>query len=633
MKALLLGALWVHLAASVGLVGAFFMLLLAGPARGATARRWDRDIVGFTRVLVLVALVSGGVWLLLRTALFENRPAAALEARAVWHAVLDTWPGLVWLARHSLLVLLAAFLAIPADVGARSEWIAARGQALGLATLALLLTSASSHAAAVTPGTGWAVVSDVTHLLGTGLWAGGLVALGLLLRVAGRETGADALPYAVVATRRFSSVALIVMLALIASGVGSAIVQVESIAGLAGTTHGRLLLAKLAVLVPVLVIAGVNRTRVLPSLTTRPVMRRLAVFVVLEAGLALVMLALAAAMTLTTPARHGEAVWPLPFRISLEALLDGAAARRRVFLGTQLVVLGVVVLIAALVAGRRRAPALAGALALVLVGAGVGVSPLVVDAYPTTYRRPAVTYHVASIASGMAVYRDHCAECHGPGGADLRGARTSRRHAGELFWLVTHGVAPGMPPFAERLTEPQRWDVINFIRALAAADGSTRLGPDVQLDDAWLIPPDFTIAVGPLAPGALRDHRGRRMVLVVLYTLPGSRARLSELARSYDLLSVLGVEIIAVPTHAPADALGELGGASPPVLFPVVTDGAADIVATYRLFAPGPHTELLVDRQGYIRAIWRDAPGSLQAQVEKLNAEKDVPPFADDHVH
>ena len=633
MKALLLGALWVHLAASVGLVGAFFMLLLAGPARGATARRWDRDIVGFTRVLVLVALVSGGVWLLLRTALFENRPAAALEARAVWHAVLDTWPGLVWLARHSLLVLLAAFLAIPADVGARSEWIAARGQALVLATLALLLTSASSHAAAVTPGTRWAVVSDVTHLLGTGLWAGGLLALGLLLRAAGRETGADALPYAVVATRRFSSVALIVMLALIASGVGSAIVQVESIAGLAGTTHGRLLLAKLAVLIPVLVIAGVNRTRVLPSLTTRPVMRRLAVFVGLEAGLALVMLALAAAMTLTTPARHGDAVWPLPFRISLEALVDAPAARRRAFFGTQLVVLGVVVSIAALVVRRRRAPALAGALALALVGAGVGVWPLVLEAYPTTYRRPPVTYHVTSIASGMAVYRDHCALCHGPGGAQLRGARTSRRHAGELFWLVTHGVAPGMPPFAERLTEPQRWDVINFIRALAAADGSTRLGPDVQLDDAWLIPPDFTVAVGPLAPGALRDHRGRRMVLVVLYTLPGSRARLAELARSYDLLSVLGVEIIAVPTHAPADPLGELGGASPPVLFPVVTDGAADIVATYRMFAPGPHTELLVDRQGYIRAIWRDAPGSLQAQVEKLNAEKDVPPFPDDHVH
>ena len=39
MRALLLTALWIHLASSVLLVGAFFMLLLAGPARASTARR------------------------------------------------------------------------------------------------------------------------------------------------------------------------------------------------------------------------------------------------------------------------------------------------------------------------------------------------------------------------------------------------------------------------------------------------------------------------------------------------------------------------------------------------------------------------------------------------------------------
>jgi putative copper resistance protein D len=238
----------------------------------------------------------------------------------------------------------------------------------------------------------------------------------------------------------------------------------------------------------------------------------------------------------------------------------------------------------------------------------------------------------------MAVYHAHCAACHGATGAggptigDLRGPATARRHAGELFWVVSHGGAPHMPAFAGRLTEAQRWDVINFIRALGAAENARRLGPEVEPDNAWLIPPDFTVSVGPLAPGALRDHRGRRMVLVVLYSLPESRARLNELARAYGLLSVLGVEVIAVPLHDPTDALGELG-AAPPVLFPVVTDGAADIVATYRMFAPGPHGELLVDRQGYIRAIWRGAPRGLQAQVEKLNAEKDVPPFPDDHVH
>jgi putative copper resistance protein D len=268
----------------------------------------------------------------------------------------------------------------------------------------------------------------------------------------------------------------------------------------------------------------------------------------------------------------------------------------------------------------------------------------VVDAYPTTYKRPLPTYHAASIASGMTIYREHCAGCHGATGAggllaDLRSPPTSRRHAGEIFWLISHGIPErGMPDFGSRLGEARRWDVINFIRALGAAEGAKTLGPQVELDRAWLAAPDFTVVVGPLAPGALRDHRGRRMVLLVLYTLPESRARMAELARSYDVLSVIGVEIIAVPIHASSEAIRELGS-SPPVLFPVVTDGNGDIVATYGMFAPGPHAEILIDRQGYIRAIWRSDGGGMpqasvvQAQVEKLNEEKSPPPFPDDHVH
>jgi hypothetical protein len=81
-------------------------------------------------------------------------------------------------------------------------------------------------------------------------------------------------------------------------------------------------------------------------------------------------------------------------------------------------------------------------------------------------------------------------------------------------------------------------------------------------------------------------------------------------------------------------------GQSPPVLFPIVTDGNEDIVAAYRLFASrGAHAELLIDRQGYIRAIWdsdqTDMPeaDAIQAQVERLNDEKSPPPLPDDHVH
>jgi putative copper resistance protein D len=306
-------------------------------------------------------------------------------------------------------------------------------------------------------------------------------------------------------------------------------------------------------------------------------------------------------------------------------------------------VAGAVALIASLLVRRRRAALLAGSAALVGIAAWVGLPPLVVDAYPTTYRRPLPTYHVTSIASGMRVYAEHCAGCHGPAGADvaradLRSRPTSRRHAGEIFWLISHGVpARGMPGFSGRLGEAQRWDVINFIRTLGAAEGAKTIGSRVETDRAWLAAPDVTVAVGPLAPTALRDQRGRRMVLLVLYTLPESRARLTELARSYDVLSILGVEVIAASTRASPDALRQLG-ASPPVLFPLVTDGNADIVAAYRMFAPGPHAEILVDRQGYIRALWRgDArvPGSgaVQAEVERLNDEKSPPPFPDDHVH
>jgi putative copper resistance protein D len=194
-----------------------------------------------------------------------------------------------------------------------------------------------------------------------------------------------------------------------------------------------------------------------------------------------------------------------------------------------------------------------------------------------------------------------------------------------------------MPEFGSHLGEPERWNVINFLRVLGAANDSRRIGGQVD-SPAWLVAPDFTISVGPLAPGALRDYRARRMVLLVLYTLPGSRGRLTELARSYTVLSVIGVEVIAVSTLDASDAIRELSS-SPPVLFPVVTDGNADIVATYGLFAPGPHAELLIDRQGYIRAIWRADPAGMprasevQGQVEKLNEEKSPPPFPDDHVH
>src|SRR5262249_8124677 len=158
------------------------------------------------------------------------------------------------------------------------------------------------------------------------------------------------------------------------------------------------------------------------------------------------------------PARHAEPVWPFPFRLTLDGLDD--AGRWRVFAASPIGLAAVIALLGAWILHRRRAPLLARARALIVVAAAVGVPPLVRPAYPPT-----------SIASGMTVYAEHCARCHGAdgaglAGADLRSPSIARRHAGEIFWLVGHGIPErGMPAFEHRLAERARWDVINFVRA------------------------------------------------------------------------------------------------------------------------------------------------------------------------
>jgi hypothetical protein len=109
--------------------------------------------------------------------------------------------------------------------------------------------------------------------------------------------------------------------------------------------------------------------------------------------------------------------------------------------------------------------------------------------------------------------------------------------------------------------------------------------------------------------------------------------------------------VLGVPTRAPGEVYRALG--SLPVFFPIAVDGAADAAGAYRLFrldmspeSDGPtpppleHMELLVDRQGYLRARWVpgagegwENPGRLLAEVERLAREPARAPIADDHVH
>ncbi len=86
-----------------------------------------------------------------------------------------------------------------------------------------------------------------------------------------------------------------------------------------------------------------------------------------------------------------------------------------------------------------------------------------------------------AMKDGSEAYAKRCKECHGVNGdstgekADQLSAmpsdftdvhEMSRATDGELFWKITHGRRP-MPAFKDKLTDKQRWELVDYIRTFA----------------------------------------------------------------------------------------------------------------------------------------------------------------------
>ena len=664
---------WLHLAPALGLVGVFTALLVAGRSDRPTARAWEARLLEGARALAVLALLTGLGVLAHQAAHVAGRPAAAFSP-ADWGRVLAaTQFGTVWLVRHALLLLLTAFVFFRERETGAADWIAFRAEGWLLVAAGAAALAWAGHAAAVEPWGLAAALGDALHLVGAGVWLGALLPLALLLKAAARDEGADSRPYAVLAIRRFSALALVTMLTIVATGLWSAWSQVGDVPALVGTTYGRLLALKVLLLVPVLALAAVNRSRLLPALggdgptVGRPAMARLGRRVAAEWALGLVILVVVSVLGTTPPARHDTAWWPFGFRLDYATMSTVPGVKTRLFIGSQIALLGVLGAMTGALLARWRIGLVAGGAAVTAMGLAVALPPLAVDAYPTTYRRPAVPYNAISIASGLSLYGGRCAVCHGvsgrgdgPGGgglprppADLTAPHTGQHTAGDLFWWLSHGIpAGGMPGFGGELGEEERWDLINFVRALSAGEEGRRIGPVVEPDRPWLVAPDFSYAVGPGPGRALKDSRGRQAVLLVFFTLPDSRERLGRLARAYDTIRGLGAELLAIPVDGGERIIARLAG-EPPILFPVVTEGSAEIVRAFALYArpltpaglradaPMPaHAEMLIDRAGYLRARWMPGgespgwsdPNALVPQLQAL-AREAPGPLADEHVH
>ncbi|MBI3621344.1 MAG: cytochrome c [Nitrospirae bacterium] len=77
--------------------------------------------------------------------------------------------------------------------------------------------------------------------------------------------------------------------------------------------------------------------------------------------------------------------------------------------------------------------------------------------------------------AGKAIYEKHCIACHGKTGKgigtlpNLSDPRTlAGRPDAQLFEKITNGgQGSGMPAWGGVLSEPQRWDVLAYIKTLA----------------------------------------------------------------------------------------------------------------------------------------------------------------------
>jgi copper resistance protein D len=670
-------ARFAHLGSACLVTGVFaFLVIIARPAvraagadAGAGFALLDRRLLALGAAALGVALGTGLIDLTRQTLVAAGNVGGNLAAPTIGTLLLDTRYGDVWLVRHALWLLLVALLVLREPERDASDWHALRVAGLVLAGAGLAVGAASGHAASAPDASARAIPADALHLLATGIWAGALVPFALFLHWArpGRP-GAPPTMAAVVAVRRFSTLGILSVAVVLASGAYALLQQVGGVPALLGTTYGRWLSVKLGLLFPLLGIAFFNLAYLRPRLrgaasdpgVAGVLVARLGRCVVFEALLVAAILGAVAVLGLTAPARHEAIAWPLPFRFTWE-IADLPGPWTRVTVGGPLALGGLMAALAAVTLRRhwRRRTLMGGAAALCL-GLALALPPLGVDAYPTTYVRPAVPYAAASIARGQAVYREHCLSCHGhdasgDGSAgtrgaspsvDLTGRRIAEHTAGDLYWWITHGVRGSAGhAFGDRLSSEQRWDLVNLLRTFSAARTAQGLGTEPTPTPA-IVAPDFSYNVGVGANRALRDYRGQTIVLLVFFRLPESRERLSQLGDAYFDFRRMGAEILAVPLEGATTVYQMLGRR--PILFPFAIGGARDAVATYELFrgdaSPPAHMEMLVDRQGYLRARWvpalsADSTGGwsdvkvLLGDLERLDREPASAPDPGDHIH
>jgi mono/diheme cytochrome c family protein len=80
-----------------------------------------------------------------------------------------------------------------------------------------------------------------------------------------------------------------------------------------------------------------------------------------------------------------------------------------------------------------------------------------------------------AVPAGAILFEQHCAECHGKSAEGTRKApslsapEVQNATPGTLFWLLTNGVVRKNMPVWSKLPEPQRWQLVRYIKSLGVS--------------------------------------------------------------------------------------------------------------------------------------------------------------------
>jgi mono/diheme cytochrome c family protein len=199
-------------------------------------------------------------------------------------------------------------------------------------------------------------------------------------------------------------------------------------------------------------------------------------------------------------------------------------------IGGNLVVLGVV-LFALSQRIRRRWPGAYAYLSLVMTATiTIGVFLVAINVAggqtPMSRTPNPVADQVTSVDAGYRLYQANCAACHGvdgTGGGPLAGttsvippslkAHLTQHTDGDLFYWISNGLPGGMPAWAAKLSETDRWNLVNFLRSINGQGPPADVTPGASgaaQGVVLVLPVGFALFFGGWLGAGLRGPASRR---------------------------------------------------------------------------------------------------------------------------